>query len=75
MMSSCLVLPRAGHLEQLYHMFKYLKIHHNTEMVFDHSVSVVEQEMFEKVDWSNTAHASGIAKLTDVLPSNMPQTR
>lgn len=41
-MLSCLALPRAGHLEQLYHMFKYLKIHYNTKLVFDHSVPVVE---------------------------------
>ena len=49
MMSSCLALPRAGNCEQLYHMFKYLKIHHNTEIVFDHSVPVIEHKKFEKM--------------------------
>lgn len=31
--------------------------------------------MFEKMDWSNTVYASGNVKLTEVLPSNMPQAR
>ena len=29
MMSSCLALPRVGHLEQVLHIFGYLKQHHN----------------------------------------------
>ena len=38
MLLSCLAIPREGHLHQLFHMFAYLKKHHNTEMVFDPSV-------------------------------------
>ena len=37
MMSSHIALPRKGHLEALFHMFAYLKKHHNSEMVFDPS--------------------------------------
>lgn len=35
MMSSHLALPRKGHLEEVLHIFAYLKKHHNAEMVFD----------------------------------------
>ena len=37
MMSSHMALPRVGHLDQLFHMFAYLKRNHNTELVFDPS--------------------------------------
>ena len=75
MMSLCLAFPRAGHLEQLYHIFKYLKIHHNAEIILDHSVPVVDHEKFEKMDWSNTVYASGDKKLFEMLPSNIPRAR
>jgi hypothetical protein len=35
MLSSHLALPPEGHLQQVYHMFAYMKYHHNAEMVFD----------------------------------------
>jgi len=35
MMSSCIALPREGHLQQLYHVFSYLKVYHNARIVFD----------------------------------------
>jgi hypothetical protein len=35
MMSSHLALLRAEHLKEIYHIFTYLKVHLNTEMVFD----------------------------------------
>ena len=53
MMSSCLALPRTGHLEQLYHIFSFLKKHHNTEMVFDPTESTIDEEMVENLDLSN----------------------
>lgn len=41
MMSSCLALPsRASHSEHLYCIFKYIKMYHNTEIVFDPNVPV-----------------------------------
>ena len=35
MMSSHLDLPCQGHMEELHHMFAYIKKHHNAEIVFD----------------------------------------
>ena len=37
MLSSHLAIPREGHMQELLHVFAYLKKHMNTEMVFDPS--------------------------------------
>ena len=50
MLSSCMALPRYGHLEQLYNMFAYLKRHSNTEVVYDPSEPVIENEDFPRED-------------------------
>ena len=34
-MSSFVEMPREGHLQQLLQLFAYLKIHHNSQIVFD----------------------------------------
>ena len=65
MMSSSLALPRMGHLEQLYHIFSYLKKHHNTE----------DEELFVKQDWTNSVYATDDTDLKEALPGNMPEAR
>ena len=52
LLSSHLALPRVGHLEQVYHMFSYLKHHHNGELVLDPSPPDIKLEDFERKDWS-----------------------
>ena len=47
MMSSHLVMPRKGHLDQVLHIFAYLCKYHNTELVYDPSEVVVEYDVFE----------------------------
>jgi hypothetical protein len=54
MMSSHLALPRKGHLEQVLHIFAYLKKYHNTEMVFDPTEPVIEEGIFERQDWASS---------------------
>jgi hypothetical protein len=44
MLSSCLAMPREGHLEQLFHIFAHLKGKHNTEMIFDPSAPTYSQK-------------------------------
>ena len=53
MMSSHLALPREGHLEQVLHIFAYLKKYHNTELVYDPSDHVVDENDFERRDWAS----------------------
>jgi hypothetical protein len=72
MMSSHLALPREGHLQQLYHIFAYLKKHRNAEMVFDPSDPVIDESMFSRRDW--TTSEFGLS-LTEDLPDNMPEPR
>ena len=71
MMSSHLALPRVGHLQQLFHIFAYLKKCHNTEMVFDPSDMDIELQNFEEQDWS----ASEFGNVSEQLPENAPDPR
>ena len=47
MMSSHLAMPRKGHLDQVLHIIAYLCNYHNTELAYDLSDPVVEQDVFE----------------------------
>ena len=46
MLSSSLALSRMDHLEQVYHIFGYLKKYPNAEMVFDPSDPGVDSTLF-----------------------------
>ena len=72
LMSSQMALPRRGHLDQLFHLFSYLKNHHNSEMVFDPSEPTIDKSQFEREDWSSTVYGSD---LTEDLPPHMPEAR
>ena len=72
-MSSCLALPREGHLRQLFHIFEYLNKHHNTEMVFDPSFPEINEADFPRRDWKGTPYNKGEGKgLKEELPPNRP---
>lgn len=70
LMSSHLALPRQGHMNQLLHMFAYLKRHHNAELVLDPSDPVVNLDEFERRDWTSSEfeHVQG----KEELPGNAP---
>ena len=72
LMSSHMAMPRSGHLEQLYHIFSYLKVHHNTEMVFDPSDPIIDYSLFERQDWSTAEYGTD---LKEELPGNAPEAR
>ena len=69
MMSSHLALPRKGHLEQVIHIFGYLKKHHNAEMPFDPTEPDIDMSRFERQDWSKSVY--GV--IEEELPENMPE--
>ena len=46
MMSSHLALPREGHLEQVLHIFGYLKKYHNGTLVYDPSEPEIDENKF-----------------------------
>ena len=59
-------------IDQLFHIFSYLKSHHNSEMVFDPSVPEVDMNQFPEQDWTNTVYGGD---LKEELPPNMPEPR
>ena len=73
MMSSHLALSREGHLEQVLHMFAYLKKYHNTELVYDPSDPVVDEIDFERRDWASSEFGHEEGK--EEFPANMPEPR
>ena len=73
MMSSHLALPRKGHMEQVMQIFGYLKKYHNAELVFDPSDPTINEQDFEKKDW--TSSEFGHVKGREELPPNMPEPR
>ena len=71
MMSSHMAMPREGHLEQVFHIFSYLKKYHNTELVFDQSDPVIDKSKYEEKDWTSSEldHIQG----KEELPRRMPE--
>ena len=48
MMSSFSAMPRDGQLEQLFHVFAFLKQHHNSRFVFDPTYPHIDVDKFER---------------------------
>ena len=71
MLSSHLAMPREGHMQELLHLFAYLKRNHNSEMVFDPSDTIIDPDQFERQDWE----ATEFGNLSEELPGNMPIPR
>ena len=51
LMSSHLALPRQGHLEQVIHIFGYLRTHKNLRLMFDSDHSQICPSRFKTYDW------------------------
>ena len=47
MMASMMASPRKGHLEQLFHIFGYLKQRYNCEMVFNPTLPDFDETVFQ----------------------------
>ena len=48
-------MPREGHVEQIFHMFAYLRINHNSLMVFYLIEPDIDDSQFVREDWSASA--------------------
>jgi hypothetical protein len=70
LLSSHLAEPRIGHLEQVLHVFAYLKHHENSNLVFDPNYVTWEEAGFTQHDWSNFYKDA-----TEKLPPNAPKPR
>lgn len=75
MMSSHLALPRVSHLKELFHIFAYLKCHHNAEMVFDPTAVELDMSLFKREDWRYSIYTQDGEVLKETLPPDMPEPR
>ena len=73
MLSSHLALPREGHMQELFHVFAYLRKHLNSEMVFDPTEPDVDMNSFQRQDWSYSIYSSPGEEAKEALPPNMPK--
>ena len=55
-MASIMAMPREGQLEQIFHMFTYLRIKHIILMVFDTADPEIDDSQFVREDWSDSAY-------------------
>jgi hypothetical protein len=68
LMSGHLALPREGHLEQLLHMFGYLKKVPKRKIAFDPDHPVVDEKRFKTFEWEDFYRGAKEAKPTNAPP-------
>ena len=61
-------MPRQGHLLQLFHLFSFLKLHHNSRMVFDPTYPNINIDEFPKRDWEQH-----YGKCNEEIPEDCPK--
>ena len=67
-----LAQAREGHLNQLFHIFAYLKTFNESKLVFDDSVPDIDESRFHKCDWSEFYPDADKA---DIIPPDILPTR
>ena len=70
LMSAYLASPREGHLEEVLHIFAYLKQHPKRKIAFDPDHPAIDMRRFKKYDWTDFYHDA-----QEAIPSNMPEPR
>ena len=70
LMSSYLACPRIGHLQQIYHIFGYLKLKPKRKLGFDHSEPLMFEKMFEEYNWQDFYKDA-----KEAIPNGTPDTR
>jgi hypothetical protein len=70
LLSSYLAMPREGHLEQVLHIFGYLKTHAKRKLGFDPRHPVIDENRFRKCDWTDFYRDA-----EEAIPGNMPPPR
>jgi hypothetical protein len=62
--------PRQGHLEQMFHVFAYLKKYNRSALVFDWTEPDLDVTMFKECDWKEY-----YPEAKEAIPDNMPEPR
>ena len=63
-----MAMPREGHLIAAYHVFSYIKRHHNSRLVFDPSYPEIDMSVFTSHDWKEF-----YGDVQEAIPPNAPQ--
>jgi hypothetical protein len=63
-----LALPRLDHLDQVYHVFAYLKAHHHSRILLDDTKPHVDHFRFPTVDWRDF-----YPDAQEAIPVNAPE--
>jgi len=64
-----LAMPRLGHLDQVYHVFAYLKAHHHSCILLDDSKPHVDHSRFPVVVWHDF-----YPDAQEAIPANAPES-
>jgi hypothetical protein len=67
LLSSYMAQPRLGHMEQVLHIFSYLKCHLQSNVVFDPNEINWDEQQFRKYDWTDFYHGA-----KEAIPPNAP---
>jgi hypothetical protein len=70
MLSRYLAAPREGHLQQVFHIFGYLKSHDKSTLVFDDTEPDFASSHFKKCDWGEF-----YPNAQEAIPLNAPEPR
>ena len=70
LLSSYMAQPRVGHMEQVLHIFAYLKCHLQSNLVFDPNEINWDEEKFKKYNWTSFYHNA-----QEAIPPNAPEPR
>ena len=68
LLSRYLAKARQGHLQQVYHIFAYLKGYNRSKLVFDDRRPIHEESRFEKCDWAEFYPGA-----KEIIPPDMPE--
>ena len=67
LLSFYLAYPREGHLEAAIHIMGYLRLKHNTRLIFDPTYPKINEDDFPKFDWTEF-----YGDVTEAIPTDMP---
>jgi hypothetical protein len=71
MLSSFLAAPREGHLQEVFHIFAYLKHYKKSTMVFDDTLPTIDESIFQtNADWTDF-----YLDAKEHIPTNAPEPR
>jgi hypothetical protein len=67
MLSSYLAYPREGHLKAALHVMGYLRLKHNSRLIFDPTYPDIDQTAFPNYDWTEF-----YGNVEEAIPPDMP---